>query len=140
MTRTVPVPNNSATWNTSDRRGSSMTEITLKRALDLGEQAAFLWVSRASVARSSAATFDVLARLDERISKLVFKLSERPVLAERFLQHEHATFKSGVAFVTAVVALRGGTTTVFDELVTRLESDAELLSPLVSALAWLEDR
>lgn len=144
MTRATSVPKQSAALNTGStgssngRAGMPTTAITLKRALEFGEQAAFLWVSRTSVARSSAVTLDVLARLDERISKLVFKLSERSVFGERLLQHEHGSFKSGLAFVTAFVALRSGVTTVFEELITRLQSDAELLSPLASALAWLE--
>ncbi len=141
MTRRGSVSARSAASSTTHtpRSTSGMNDIGLKRALAVGEEAAFLWVSRSAVARSSAVTFDVLARLDERISKRVFKLSERSVLADRFLQHEHEAFKSGLTFVTAVVALRSGMTTVFEELVTRLESDAELLSPLASAMAWLDD-
>ena len=127
-----------ATRASASRNASSVSAIALKRALAVGEEAAFLWVSRSAVARSSAVTFGVLARLDERLSRRLYKLSERPVLAEHFLQHDHAAFKSGLAFVTAVVALRGGAPGVFDELLTRLESDAELLSPLESALTWLE--
>ena len=140
MTHRAPVFERSGASSTTHtpRDANAMSGIARKRALTVGEDAAFLWVSRSAVARSSAVTFDVLARLDERISKLVFKLSERSVLAERFLQHEHAAFKAGLAFVTAVVALRSGTATVFEELVARLESDAELLAPLASALAWLE--
>jgi uncharacterized protein (TIGR02270 family) len=90
------------------------------------------------VVRSPAVTFDVLCRFDERLSQLVDKLSEWPVLAERFLQHEPPAFKHGLVFVTAVVALRGGASRVFDELLTQLESDPELLPPIASALGWLE--
>jgi uncharacterized protein (TIGR02270 family) len=119
---------------------SAMSAIGLKRALAVGEEAAFLWVSRSAVARSSAVTFDVLARLDARISELVIKLSERSELADRLLQHEPPAFNAGLAFVTAAAALRRGTAKVFEELVTRLESDVELLAPLASALAWFEYR
>ena len=92
----------------------TVSAIALKRALAVAEEAAFLWVSRNAVARSSAVTFDALARLDERLSRRVYKLSERPVLAERFLQHDNVSFTSGLAFVTAVVALRGGAVGIFD--------------------------
>jgi uncharacterized protein (TIGR02270 family) len=128
----------SATRASASSHANPVSAIALKRSLAVGEDAAFLWLSRSAVARSSAVTFDVLARLDERVSRRLYKLSERPVLAEHFLQHDHATFKLGLAFVTAVVALRGGAPGVFDELLTRLESDTELLSPLVSALSWLD--
>jgi uncharacterized protein (TIGR02270 family) len=117
-----------------------MSAIALKRALDRAERGAFLWVSRGAVARSSAVTFAVLASSDHRLSSLVYKLGDRSGLAERLLQHESAPYKSGLAFVTAVVALRSGTPAVFSELVTRVESDAELLLPLASALAWLDYR
>jgi uncharacterized protein (TIGR02270 family) len=97
-----------------------------------------MWTSRRAVARSSAVTFDVLAGMDERLSRLVYKLSERPVLADSLLEHDHAALKSGLAFVIAIVALRGRMGGAFKELLTRLESDPELLSPLASALTWLE--
>ncbi len=127
-----------ANRSTAARDAGTVSAIALKRALAVAEEAAFLWVSRNAVARSSAATFDVLARLDERLSRRVYKLSERPVLAERFLQHDNVSFTSGLAFVTAVVALRGGAVGIFAELLARVESDAELLSPLGSALTWLD--
>jgi uncharacterized protein (TIGR02270 family) len=115
-----------------------VSEIGLKRALAVAEEAAFLWVSRRAVVQSSAVTFDVLARMDQRLSRLVYKLSERPFLARRFLQHNPTAFKSGLTFVTALVALRGGAVDVFEELLTRLEPEPELFSPLASALSWLE--
>jgi uncharacterized protein (TIGR02270 family) len=126
------------TGSTASRNASSVSAIGLKRALHVAEHAAFTWTSRSAVARSPAVTFDVLAELDEQLSRMVYKLSERPVLAASLLQHDHAAFKSGLAFVTAVVALRGTAVRVFDELLTRLESDPELLLPLASALSWLE--
>lgn len=115
-----------------------VSEIGLKRALAVAEEAAFLWVSRPTVARSSAVTFDVLARMDERLSRLVYKLSERPALAEPFLRHDSSAFKPGVAFVTAIVAVRGRVVEVVDQLFARLEFEPELLSTLASALAWLD--
>jgi uncharacterized protein (TIGR02270 family) len=83
-------------------------------------------------------TFDLLARFDDRLSHLVYKLSERAVLAERFVRQDQAAFKSGLSFVVAIMALRGRVVGVFDELLARLDSDQELLSPLASALTWLE--
>ena len=127
-----------ATGATASGKATSVSDIGLKRALAVAEEAAFLWVTRPSVARSSAVTFDVLARLDQRLSRLVYKLSERPVLAEPFLQHDPAAFKSGLTFVTAIVALRGRVVEVFDQLLARLESEPELLFPLASALTWLD--
>ena len=127
-----------ATASRASGNATSVSDIGLKRALAVAEEAAFLWVSRRSVARSSAVTFDVLARLDQRLSRLVYKLSERPVLAEPFLRHDPAAFKAGLAFVTAIVALRGRVVEVFDQLLGRLESEPELLSPLASALTWLD--
>ena len=115
-----------------------VSAVGFQRALAFAEHAAFSWECRRSVARSSAVTFEVLARLDERVSRLVYKLSERPVLADRLLRHDHAAFRSGLAFVTAVVALRGGVFEVFEEQLTQLESDPTLLAPLASALSWLE--
>ena len=127
-----------ATGAAASGTATSVSDIGLKRALAVAEEAAFLWVSRSSVARSSAVTFDVLARLDQRLSRLVYKLSERPVLAEPFLQHDPAAFKSGLTFVTAIVALRGRVVEVFDQLLARLESEPEYLVPLASALTWLD--
>ena len=127
-----------STGSTTFRNATSVSDIGLKRALAVAEEAAFLWVSRPSVARSSAVTFDVLARLDQRLSRLVYKLSERPALAEPFLHHDPAAFKSGLTFVTAIVALRGRVIDVFDQLLARLESEPELLFPLASALTWLD--
>ncbi len=142
MTGREPVPKRSAASSArrppSSSVATAVTAIALKRALALGNEAAFLWVSRSYLARSSAVTFAALAHRDERLSSLVYKLSERQVLAERLLQDEHPAFKSGRAFVTAVVALRSGAVRIFDELVMRLQSDTELLSPLASALAWLD--
>ncbi len=123
---------------TASGAATSVSDIGLKRALAVAEEAAFLWVSRSSVARSSAVTFDVLARLDDRLSRLVYKLSERPVLAGPFLQHDPAAFKSGLTFVTAIVALRGRVVEVFDQLLGRLESEPDCLFPLASALTWLD--
>jgi uncharacterized protein (TIGR02270 family) len=114
--------------------------IVLKRALAASGQAAFLWTSRRSVALSSAATLEVLARVDDRLSRLVFKLSEQPAFAQPLLLHDQGAFKAGWAFVTAVVALRGAVSSVVDELLSRLDSEPALLSPLSSALAWLEYR
>jgi uncharacterized protein (TIGR02270 family) len=127
-----------ATGETPSANVTSVSDIGLKRALAVAEEAAFLWASRPAVARSSAVTFDVLARMDQRLSRLVYKLSERPVLAEPFLQHDPAAFKSGFTFVTAIVALRGRVVDVFDQLLARLESEPDLLSPLASALTWLD--
>ena len=138
----VPVPERSAASSARRTTSSSLTTalaaINLKRARTLSTEAAFLWVSRGFVARSSAVTFDALASVDDRLSKFVSALTKRPDLAERLLRAEEAPSKSGHAFVTAVVALRIGAVDVFDELVTQLESEVELLSPLASALAWLE--
>jgi uncharacterized protein (TIGR02270 family) len=120
------------------RKISGASATVLKRALDLAAQAAFLWSSRSFVARSSAVTFETLASVDDRISRLVSALSERPGLAAPLLETEHAAFQSGHAFITAVVALKSGCAHVFDELVARLDSHADLLSPLASAMAWLE--
>ena len=117
-----------------------VSQIGLQRALAVAEEAAFLWVSRRTVARSSAVTFDMLARMDERLSRLVYKLSERPALAEPFLRHDPSAFKPGLAFVTAIVAVRGRVAEVVDQLLARLESEPELLSPLASALIWLDYR
>jgi len=83
-------------------------------------------------------TFDVLTGVDDRLSRLLSALSNRPGLAEHFLEEEPASFALGHAFVTAAVALRSGAVEVFQALVTRLESRDELLSPLASALAWLQ--
>ena len=115
-----------------------MNAIALKRALDASDDAAFLWVSRRVVVRSSAVTLAALADFDRRLSSLLRELSAEPVLAERLLQDEPSAFESGRAFVTAVVALRSGAVMVFDQLVTRLESRPEFISALASALAWLE--
>ena len=120
------------------RSANSMTAIVLKRALAVIEEAAFLWTCRSAVAPSSAVTFDMLARFDERLSSLVFKLSEKPTLAQRLLHHDQPGFKSGLAFVTGIVALRGGMMQAFEELLSRLESDSELFLPMASALTWLE--
>lgn len=125
---------------TSSDSNAHLNAIVLKRALAAYEQAAFLWTSRRSVARSSAVTLDGLARFDDRLSRLVYKLGERSALAKQFLMHDRTAFKAGETFVTTIVALRGGVTSVFDELLGRLESDPVLLSPLSSALAWLEYR
>ena len=119
---------------------SPVSAIGLRRALTAAEEAAFLWVSRRVVARSSAVTLEMLARTDARLSRLVYKLSERPALAEPLFQHDHAAFKHGLTFVTAIVALRGGVFEVFDRLLARLESEVESLTPLASALTWLEYR
>jgi len=116
----------------------SVSAIGLKRAIAVAEEAAFLWVSRGAVVRSSAVTFQELAKTDDRLSRLVYKLSERPVLAEPFLQHDPTAFQSGLTFVTAIVALRGRVVDVFDQLLARLESEPDLLSPLASALTWLD--
>jgi len=115
-----------------------ISAITLKRGFELAQQAAFLWIARRFVARSSTVTFDALATLDARVSSIVSALSKRPGLAERFLADEPPSFTSGHAFVTAAVALRTGSFDVFDALVARLADQDELLSPLASALAWLE--
>jgi len=123
---------------TASGTATSVSGIGLKRALAVAEEAAFLWASRSSVARSSAVTFDILARLDQRLSRLVYKLSERPVLAEPFLQYDSAAFKSGLTFVTAIVALRGRVVEVFDHLLARLETQQEPPCPLASALTWLD--
>jgi uncharacterized protein (TIGR02270 family) len=117
---------------------TSVSDIGLKRALAVGEEAAFLWVRRPFVARSSALTFDVLARMDQRLSRLVYKLSEKPTLAEPFLQNDSSAFKSGLTFVTAIVALRGRVIHVFDRLLARLKSEPDLHCPLASALTWLD--
>ena len=53
----------------SSRNQNSVRAIALKRSLTVGEETAFLWASRSAVARSSAVTFGVLARLDERLSR-----------------------------------------------------------------------
>jgi len=127
-----------ATGESPSASVTSVSDIGLKRALAVAEEAAFLWVSRSAVARSSAVTFDVLARMDQRLSRLVYKLSERPALAAPFLQHDPAAFESGLTFVTAIVALRGRVVDVFDQLLARLESEPDLLSPLTSALTWLD--
>jgi uncharacterized protein (TIGR02270 family) len=82
-------------------------------------------------------TFDVLARFDERLSRYVYKLSERPVLAERFLGHVPVTFAPGFTFVTAFVALRAGVSKIFDEVLSRLESEPHFLRPIASAISWL---
>jgi hypothetical protein len=118
-----------ATGESPSASVTSVSDIGLKRALAVAEEAAFLWVSRSAVARSSAVTFDVLARMDQRLSRLVYKLSERPALAAPFLQHDPAAFESGLTFVTAIVALRGRVVDVFDQLLARLESEPDLLSP-----------
>jgi uncharacterized protein (TIGR02270 family) len=110
----------------------------LKRAGDLADQAAFLWTSRSFVGRSSAVTVAALASVDDRISRLVTALSERPGLAEHLLAADHSPFASGHVFVTAAVAVRSGTGAVVDELVKRLEGRDALLSPLASALAWFD--
>jgi uncharacterized protein (TIGR02270 family) len=129
-----------ATRSAALRNSIPVNPIALKRALAMGEQAAFVWATRRTVVRSSAATFDLLTQLDGRLSRLVYKLSERPMLTERLLDYDHAAFKSGLTFVTAVRALRGRVVAVFDELLARLESDPELFSPLASAMAWLDYR
>src|SRR4026209_962053 len=85
-----------ATGESPSASVTSVSDIGLKRALAVAEEAAFLWVSRSAVARSSAVTFDVLARMDQRLSRLVYKLSERPALAAPFLQHDPAAFESGL--------------------------------------------
>ena len=115
-----------------------LNAIAVKRALAIGEKAAFMWMSRRFVARSSSVTFAGLSTLDDRLSRLVSRLSEKPVLAEFLLQDDHEALRPGLAFVSAVVALRSGAARAFNELVMRLESDAALLAPLGSALAWLE--
>jgi uncharacterized protein (TIGR02270 family) len=115
-----------------------VTTSALKRVLELGEEAAFLWESRRGLVGSSAVTFEVLARFDQRLSSLLRELSGGSSFADRLLPDEDVTFESGRAFVSAVLALRNGPARAFDELVTRLESRAALLPPLASALAWLE--
>jgi uncharacterized protein (TIGR02270 family) len=117
---------------------TALAAINLKRARTLSTEAAFLWASRGFVAASSSVTFDALARVDERLSKFLSALTKRPDVAERLLRHQEAPSTSGHAFVTTVVALRIRATDVFEELVTQLESEVELLLPLSSALAWLE--
>ena len=129
-----------ASRSAPSRNANSMSAIGLKRALAAGEQAAFLWSTRSTVARSSAVTFEVLAHLDERVSGLAFRLSERPAVAEWLLRHDAPAFRSGFAFVTAVVALRNGVDQVVDNLLAQLESEPALLAPLSSALSWLEYR
>ena len=144
MTRRAQVPERSSassaepTTRSSGGQETAVGAITLKRASDLAGQAAFQWVSRAVVARSSAVTFEVLARVDDRLSTLISALSKRPGLAERFLEDQPAAFPSGHTFVTAAVALRSGAVGVFEALVKDLESRDELLPPLASALAWFQ--
>jgi uncharacterized protein (TIGR02270 family) len=123
---------------TADQRPTVVSATVLKRARDLADQAAFLWSSRSFVARSSAVTFATLADLDQRITRAVAALSERPGLAEHLLTTDDTPFKSGHAFVTAAVALRSGAVTVFDHLAERVESEGRLQSPLASALAWFD--
>lgn len=115
-----------------------MTAIALKRAIDLSDEAAFLWASRRFVVRSSAVTLQVLANVDGRLSGLLRALNTGPALAERLIQDEPSAGEPGRAFVTAVVALRSGAAMVFDQLVKRLDSRPELEPALASALAWLE--
>jgi len=139
VTRELPVQRpGAAAPSTPTAKSRVVSAIGLKRAIAVAEEAAFLWVCRRAVSRSSSVTFDVLARMDERLSQLVYKLSERPFLAEPFLRHDPATYKLGLMFVTAFVALRGGVPDVFEQVVTRLDSEPELLSPVASALTWLE--
>lgn len=120
------------------RNRNSVNAIALKRALVAGEHAAFLWGSRSALTRSSAVTLDALARFDERLSHLVFKLAERPGLAAHLLHDDQPALTPGLMFVTAIVALRGRVNQVFDDLLSRLEAEPELLSPLASALTWLD--
>jgi uncharacterized protein (TIGR02270 family) len=145
VTRRALIPESSTASDASPATGSgvarhatALNAIALRRGLAIGEKAAFLWMSRKFVARSSTVTFADLASLDDRLSRLVYQLSERPVLAEFLLRNENDALKPGLAFVAAVVALRSGGARIFNELVMRLESNPALLSPLGSALAWLE--
>ena len=127
----------------ASRAGSDvrpLNAIVLKRALALYEQAAFLWTSRRAVVCSSAVTLDDLTRFDDHLSRLVYTLAERPALSTPLSLQEAGPFKTGQSFVTAIVALRSSVTSVVDTLLDRLEGDADLLSPLCSALAWLEYR
>jgi uncharacterized protein (TIGR02270 family) len=118
----------------------AVTDIVLKRACELANEAAFLWESRSFVACSSAVTVEALARVDDRLSSIVRSLCKRPELAFRLLQHEPESFPSGHAFVVATVALQSGASEVFEALVMRLESEAGLHAPLASALTWPEYR
>jgi uncharacterized protein (TIGR02270 family) len=139
VTRESPVQRTGpAAASTPTAKSRAVSAIGFKRAFAVAEEAAFLWVCRGAVSRSSAVTFDVLARVDERLSQLVYKLSERPFLAEPFLRHDSAAYKSGLMFVTAFVALRAGVPDVFDQVLTQLDSESELIAPLASALTWLE--
>ena len=139
MSGSVPLSPRSAGPNQAPERAAapaSVTDIVLNRAFALASEAAFLWESRSFVARSSAVTFEALARIDDRLSTLLRSLSKRTGLAERLLLDEPAAFRIGHAFVTAAVALQSGAADVFEELVKRLESDVELHAALASALAW----
>jgi len=80
----------------------------------------------------------MLARFDERLSRRVNKLCEARAVADHLFHHDRPAFKSGWTFVTAAVALRSGVIQVLDNLLARLEGDADLLEPLASALAWVE--
>ena len=108
----------------------------LSGSLDLVEEGAFLFACRGKVTRSSAVTLDVqLTQFDNRLSMVLDRLSANPRFIEYVSRHEVMVFKDGLAFVTAVVALRSGEVEPFDELVMRLDSDSSLLYPVVSA--WL---
>jgi hypothetical protein len=81
--------------SSSDRSPIAVSATVPKRANNLTDQEAFLWSSRSFVARSSAVTFTELANLDQRISRLVAALSERPDLAEHLRTTEDSSSDPG---------------------------------------------
>ena len=113
-----------------------MTIVAFRPAVAVCEQVAFLWSSRGSLTRSSAVTFELLARFDNRVSDLLSRLGGDERLPEKLVAHEPRAFKAGFAFATAAVASLTGASHLIDALAARIESDASLLPAVASALAW----
>jgi uncharacterized protein (TIGR02270 family) len=82
----------------------------------------------------------MLARVDERLTRIVSRLGEIPGAAESLMRLDSHSFKHGLTFVAAILALRGGADSVWDELLERAAAERDLLPALSSALTWVNHR